>query len=94
MHHLIACGLDNVWLANGYRYGESPYGETVSIADVDDLYKVIALTLVAKADALAGPDIRFLRKQMDMSQESLGDSCGSALGTPRPCSSISSRLVA
>jgi putative transcriptional regulator len=71
MHHLIACGLDNVWLANGYRYGESPYGATVSIADVDGLYKAIAMTLVAKTDVLTGPEIRFLRKHLDMSQESL-----------------------
>lgn len=76
MHHYITCGLDNVWLSNGYRYGESPYGSTIAIADVPGLYKAIALTVATKPSALSGPEIRFLRKHMELSQESLASMIG------------------
>ncbi|HEY4092881.1 MAG TPA: helix-turn-helix domain-containing protein [Luteibacter sp.] len=76
MHHYTMCGLDNVWLSNGYRYGESPYGPTVAIADVPGLYKAIAMTLATQASPLSGPEIRFLRKHMEMSQESLASVIG------------------
>jgi putative transcriptional regulator len=71
MHHYITCGLDNVWLSNGYRYGESPYGPTVAISDIPGLYQAIALTVATKPSALRGAEIRFLRKYMELSQTSL-----------------------
>ncbi|MGF6493686.1 putative transcriptional regulator [Luteibacter sp. 621] len=71
MHHYLTSGLSNIWLANGYRYGDSPYGPTVAIADIPGLSKAIATALVTKSSALSGTEIRFLRKHMELSQESL-----------------------
>ena len=76
MHHYITCGLDNIWLDNGYRYSESAYGPTVAIADIPGLNRAIAIAVVTKASGLSGPEIRFLRKHMAMSQESLATLIG------------------
>lgn len=76
MHHYLTSGLDNIWLANGYRYGESPYGPTVAIADIPGLSKAIATALVTKPSALSGAEIRFLRKHMELSQDSLASLIG------------------
>lgn len=72
MYHYRMCGLDNVWLENGYEHSDTPYGPAVSIADVFGLNRVIALTLTSKASTLTGAEVRFLRKHMELSQESLG----------------------
>jgi hypothetical protein len=34
LYHYQECGLDNVYLANGYREVETPYGPAVSVEDV------------------------------------------------------------
>jgi putative transcriptional regulator len=76
MHHYIACGLDNIWLSNGYRHGESPYGPTIAVADIPGLHRAIAMAVVTKASVLNGAEIRFLRKHMSLSQESLATVIG------------------
>jgi hypothetical protein len=58
--HYTACGLDNVWLANGYKVKATRHGEAVAVNDVDGLHQLIANTLIDKregntklADAMA-----------------------------------------
>jgi len=46
--HYTACGLDNVWLANGFTIKETKYGKGVSIDDVDGLHRLLASNLVEK----------------------------------------------
>ncbi|MBS0522250.1 MAG: transcriptional regulator [Proteobacteria bacterium] len=76
MLHYPECGLDNVYLVNGYRVRRTPYGEAVSIEDVDGLYASIARSLVEKAGALNGKEFRFLRKHLGFSQSRLGEWLG------------------
>jgi DNA-binding transcriptional regulator YiaG len=70
--HYTACGLDNVWLANGFVVKSTRYGNAVSVKDVDGLHKLIAETLIDKPGRLTGKEFRFLRTQLDLSQEALG----------------------
>ncbi len=67
-----ACGLDNVWLANGYKVKTTRHGDAVAVNDVDGLHKLIAQTLIEKKGRLTGKEFRFLRTQLGLSQEALG----------------------
>ena len=67
-----ACGLDNVWLPNGYQVKATRHGEAVAVNDVDGLHQLIANTLIDKPGRLTGKEFRFLRTQLGLSQEALG----------------------
>jgi len=70
--HYTACGLDNVWLANGYKLKTTRHGTAVAVNDVDGLHQLIANTLIDKPGRLTGKEFRFLRTQLGLSQEALG----------------------
>jgi len=74
--HYTACGLDNVWLANGYTVKKTKYGKGVSIIDIDDLHKLLATQLVEKNGLLSGREFRFLRVQLGLTQQGLGKLLG------------------
>lgn len=76
MYHYLESGLRNVWLKNGFRVQKTPYGEAVAIEDVRGLHQAIALHLIEKPSRLKGTEVRFLRKEMDMSQSGLGTLLG------------------
>ena len=69
--HYTACGLDNVWLADGYTVKTTRHGQAVAIDDVDGLHRLIAQTLVGKPGRLTGQEFRFLRVQLGLSQQAL-----------------------
>lgn len=70
--HYTACGLDNVWLANGYEVKTTRHGTAVSVSDVDGLHQLLAHTLIEKPGRLSGKEFRFLRTLLGLSQEALG----------------------
>lgn len=76
MYHYTQCGLDNVWLENGYAVKKTAYGKAVAIEDADGLHKVLALELIAKQGHLSGKELKFLRVAMDLSQSGLGKLLG------------------
>jgi putative transcriptional regulator len=69
--HYTACGLDDVYLLSGYEIEQTPYGNGVSIKNVDELHKVIGIFLISTKKLLHGKEIRFLRHQMDLTQAEL-----------------------
>lgn len=71
MYHYQECGLRNVWLVNGYRSHETPYGSGVSIEDADGLHRLIGTRLAREKACLTGAEFRFLRKELGMSQSRL-----------------------
>lgn len=71
MLHYDSSGLPNVWLKNGYESRETPYGRSVAIHNVEGLHRAIGLALVNLKPALSGDEVRFLRKELDMSQAQL-----------------------
>jgi DNA-binding transcriptional regulator YiaG len=74
-YHYTESGLTNVWLANGFTIRKTKHGEGVSIHDVDGLHRAIAQALANKPH-LTGAQVRFLRKEMGMSQRGLGEFLG------------------
>lgn len=77
MYHYTESGLQNVWLKNGYVIRETPYGKGVSIHDVAGLHKLIGRT-IARQPKLTGAQLRFLRKEMGMSQSALAALIGTS----------------
>lgn len=76
LYHYVQCGLDNVWLRNGFQFYETPYGRGVSFQDVERLHKAIARALADKPSPLRGAELRFLRNELGMSQKRLGELFG------------------
>ncbi|WAC72025.1 hypothetical protein OU995_20985 [Roseateles sp. SL47] len=76
MYHYTECGLDNVWLANGYTTKTTAYGKAVSVADADQLQALLAERVVSKPARLSGKEFRFLRVQMGISQATLAKTQG------------------
>jgi hypothetical protein len=59
-YHYTECGLDNIYLLNGYQMINTQRGQAISIKDVDGLHKVIGLFLVATKKNFTGEEMRFL----------------------------------
>lgn len=76
MFHYKACGLDNVWLANGYVVKTTPYGTGVSVHDAAGLHKLLAIDVAKKEGRLTRKEFRFLRTMLCLSQKSLADMVG------------------
>lgn len=71
--HYTACGLDDVYLVNGFSRGVEDGEEYVTIEDMDALWKAIGLHLVTHKKVLAPKEIRFLREHMEFTQAELGE---------------------
>ncbi len=76
MYHYTRCGLSNVYLKNGYEIKKTPYGEGVSIHDIDGLHKTIGMDIALKHAEMTGEQFRFLRVELEFSQARLGDLLG------------------
>ena len=71
LHHFTICGLNNVWLVNGYREKYTKYGKSTSYEDIGQLEKLISFCLVSLNRPLIGKEMQFLRQGIC----SLGDIC-------------------
>ena len=76
MYHYTECGLNNIWLENGYREKKTPYGKAVAIERADDLHAAIADRLVNRKPSLSGGEFRFIRKELGLSQAALAHILG------------------
>ena len=70
-YHYRECGLDDVYLLNGFERTKSARGTTIAIGDVDKLHRAIGEHLCLKKKELNGKEIRFLRRELLMSQSLL-----------------------
>jgi len=77
MYHYRESGLKNIWLRNGYRIVDTPYGEAVEIEKVEQLHRAIARAVMARP-RLSGREFRFLRTEMNLSQEALARMLGNS----------------
>jgi transcriptional regulator with XRE-family HTH domain len=71
--HYTACGLDDVYLVNGFTREQIDGEDAVTIEDMDGLWNAIGLSLVCGRKALAPKEVRFLRSHMELTQAELGD---------------------
>jgi len=70
-YHYDVCGLEGIYLLNGYSVEHIDDEEFVSVTNVEGLHKEIGRHLVTNRKALTPREIRFLRKTMDMTQSDL-----------------------
>jgi len=73
MYHYKECGLNNIYLENGYHIELEDQEEFTSVENVYGLHKVIGKHVINKQSSLKGEDIRFLRIELNMSQSALSD---------------------
>ena len=72
MYHFKACGLDNVFLKNGYQITNSASGSGVSIDELDTLLSAIAMRIVESERPIQAAEFKYLRLELDLTQETLG----------------------
>ena len=70
--HYTACGLEDVYLVNGFNREVIDGDEYLTIEDMDGLWKAIGLYLVGTRKVLAPREIKFLRDHMELTQAQLG----------------------
>jgi DNA-binding transcriptional regulator YiaG len=71
-----ACGLDGIYLLNGYHIEEHDGEEHVSISDLEGLHQAIGRHLVVNRKGLAPKEVRFLRNTMNLTQAQLAEMLG------------------
>ena len=71
-HHYRECGLNHIYLLNGFTYRETRHGRAVSIQDMDGLHRAIGTHLAKEKRALTGAELRFFRIELGLSQTMLG----------------------
>mgnify|MGYP001183729677 FL=1 len=74
--HYKACGLDNVWLANGFLVKKTKFGLAFSVEDIDGLHHLLACNLVEKSGLLTGKEFRFLRVHLGLTQQGVAKLLG------------------
>jgi DNA-binding transcriptional regulator YiaG len=75
-YHYTECGLDYVYLVDGYEVMETAYGKVVQVTNASRLDRAIALAVVRRQNRLTGQEVRFLRGLLDMTQAELGAALG------------------
>ncbi len=73
MHHYTECGLDNVFLDNGYNIIQDKEDEYISFNNLDGMHIAIATAICNQKYWLSSDQFKFLRKELDLSQSSLGN---------------------
>jgi DNA-binding transcriptional regulator YiaG len=75
-HHYRECGLDDVYLISGFEEQKTRYGTAVAIQDIPGLHQAIGLRIINEGKPIAPREFRFLRKNMDLTQEALARRLG------------------
>lgn len=71
-----ACGLDGIYLLNGYTIEQHDDEQHVTIRDLDGLHKAIGRHLVMHRKAISPREIRFLRNTLGLTQADLAQKLG------------------
>ncbi len=80
MYKYLECGLDGIILKNGYDEYETEHGKAVGIHNLEGLHDAIGMHLICNKPVLSGKEVRFLRKELELSQVELAN----LLGTSEP----------
>ena len=68
-YHYRECGLDNIYLVNGFDPVETPRGTGAMIKDREGLHRAIANLIVREKKDMTGGEFRFLRHELNMTQQ-------------------------
>ena len=75
-YHYRECGLDDVYLANGFKRFKSARGTSIAIENIDQLHAAIGTHLCDQPRELSGNEVRFLRRELMLSQAALAHLVG------------------
>lgn len=75
------CGLNNIWLVDGFNVVLHAGEELIEPEDVEGLHRAIALHLVRCRKRLEGREIRFIRRAIDLTQGELAHCLGTGAQT-------------
>lgn len=71
-YHYTESGLDFVYLVNGFEFVDG----AITIHDIDGLHRLIGQWLVETRKNLSGQEMRFLRHELELSQNALASLLG------------------
>ena len=71
-YHYTECGLPNVWI-EGCHVRDDAGEETIRIPNVRSLHRLISNGIVTSTGTLTGPELRYLRTEMGLTQTQLGE---------------------
>lgn len=80
-YHYTECGLDNVYLTNGFDITKNDDDEEIFIHDIHGLHKAIGFSIIFKQGLLIGNEIKFIRTTLDFSQTRLSKILGCSYQT-------------
>ncbi len=80
-YHYSECGLNNIYLVNGYEITKHNGDEEIFIHDIHGLHKAIGTAIVFKPGVLIGDEIKFMRTTLDFSQKRLATLLGCSYQT-------------
>ncbi|VAW52898.1 hypothetical protein MNBD_GAMMA07-1936 [hydrothermal vent metagenome] len=72
LYHYTGSGLDYIYLASGYEVKKTPFGQGVTIQNLEGLHAAIMHNLMCNYPNWTGVELRFIRKEMGLTQKSLG----------------------
>ncbi|VXC64123.1 helix-turn-helix domain-containing protein [Sphingomonas sp. AX6] len=75
------CGLDNIWLVDGFTIVHRNGEDLIEPEDVEGLHKAIARHIVCHRKGLMGREVRFIRRALDMTQGELAHRLGTGVQT-------------
>jgi DNA-binding transcriptional regulator YiaG len=76
MHHYTESGLGNIYLANGFKQHKTAYDKGIAFDNIAGLHREIGRHLCSHRPHLTGPEFRFLRHELDLSQAALSNLLG------------------
>lgn len=72
MYHYTECGLENIYLKNGFVITEEDGEEFVSYTNFDGIQQAIAMAICSQKKWMSSEQFKFLRKEFNLSQSGLG----------------------
>lgn len=75
-YRYTGCGLDRVYLLNGYELSQLEDGEGVSVRDLEDLHHAIGQSLAEQSEPLQPKELRWFRLHLDLTQGKLAELLG------------------
>ena len=70
-YHYTECGLNNIYLVNGFKITKTDDDEEIFVHDIHGLHEAISNILIFKKGTLEGKEIKFIRTMLDLSQKKL-----------------------
>jgi DNA-binding transcriptional regulator YiaG len=74
--HYNSCGLENIYLVNGFKKIDTGYGPATSIENLDGLHEVIGRSICALNRRLGPKEISYLRREMELRQVDIAEILG------------------